>query len=169
VDPNYPRAHHLLGLEHSLRGDREGAIREFEIAIANYGPDDKARLSQVYNDLGCEYYDMGETAKATHAWKISIEYDPNNEEAVNNFRFLGRLLPSEFEGKTEVEIIQEAPRPEDAFQKLLEGKSFPTISAMEEEKERIIALWNNTARAELGGRTPAEVYGTKSEEASCFE
>ncbi len=79
IDPNYAKAHSLLGNIYSDMGRPIEAINEFKQALKN-DPDN----SKTYNNIGVEYYKIGKKEMAFNAFKKAIKLDPANYEAYNN-------------------------------------------------------------------------------------
>ncbi len=79
IDPNYAKAHSLLGTIYSDIGKSLDAISEFIKALKN-----DPKNSKIYNNLGVEYYKIGKIKEAFINFKKALEIDTNNYEAYNN-------------------------------------------------------------------------------------
>src|SRR4030067_2894775 len=65
------RAHFDKGVEFSLKGDLDAAVREYEAAI-KIKPD----IPEAHNNLGCAYMDQGDLDKAVDHKKKALELTP---------------------------------------------------------------------------------------------
>lgn len=88
LDPNFPRARYIKGIDCQNGGDLKQAEKEFEIAIENYPKyPDKMRnehLSEAHTNLGTVFYLQGKKEEAIGQWRLAVSYDANNTEARNN-------------------------------------------------------------------------------------
>lgn len=84
TNPNHPRAYYIRGLSLKQQGDFEGAIKAYEIAIANYPSSDQYHLNETYNNLGTVFYAMGDLLKAKSAWEQALLYLPSDKMTQQN-------------------------------------------------------------------------------------
>lgn len=70
ADPG--KEHFEKGVQHSLKGEIDQAIKEYE-TVLTYNPNS----SEAYNNLGFAYYDKGEIDKAIENQKKALEINPN--------------------------------------------------------------------------------------------
>lgn len=59
VNPHHPRANYMRGIDCKLRGDWDGAIAAYQIAIKHYPKTDRYHLNETYNNLGSAFYEKG--------------------------------------------------------------------------------------------------------------
>lgn len=86
VNPNHPRTHYLLGLDHKLNGRLNLAATAYETAIAHYPVTDKFHLNETWNNLGGVYFDQGKFDLAKGAWEKALMYMPSDVMTKNNLR-----------------------------------------------------------------------------------
>lgn len=86
VNPRYPRAHYLQGIDFRNKGDCESAIAAYRRAIQYYLPTDHYHLNEVFNNLGSVYHEMGKHSEAIEAWQIALDYSPTDQTALRNLR-----------------------------------------------------------------------------------
>lgn len=79
VDPEYAKAHSLLGSIYSELGRNKEAIQSFQMALQS-----DPSNSKTWNNLGVEYNYVGNHQKAFDSFKQAIRIDPNNYQAYNN-------------------------------------------------------------------------------------
>lgn len=85
-NPNHPRAHYLLGLDHSEHERFEEAAAAYQRAIAHYPATDKYHLNETWNNLGNVYYRDNRIAEAKGAWEKALTYAPRDEVTRRNLR-----------------------------------------------------------------------------------
>lgn len=85
-NPNHPRAHYLLGLDHSEHDRLEDAAAAYERAIECYPPTDKFHLNETWNNLGNVYYRADRLQEAKGAWEKALTYAPHDEVTRRNLR-----------------------------------------------------------------------------------
>ena len=104
-NPNHPRAHYLLGLDHSEHERLKDAAAAYERAIECYPVTDKYHLNETWNNLGNVYYRDGRIQEAKGGWEKALTYAPHDEvtrrnlhECIYNNRALseGMRTPSPF-------------------------------------------------------------------------
>lgn len=83
---NHPRAHYLLGLDHSEHGRLKDAAAAYERAVECYPATDKYHLNETWNNLGNVYYRDNRIQKAKGAWEKALTYAPRDEVARRNLR-----------------------------------------------------------------------------------
>lgn len=84
INPNHPRAHYLRGLSLKAQGDFQGAIKAYEMAIANYPPSDHYHLNEAYTSLGTVFYHIGDMAKTKSAWEKALLFLPSDKTTRQN-------------------------------------------------------------------------------------
>ncbi len=97
-NPNHPRAHYLLGLDHSEHERLEEAATAYERAIACYPATDKYHLNEAWNNLANVYYRADRIQEAKGAWEKALTYAPGDELTHRNLRkfiYDNRALPQE--------------------------------------------------------------------------
>ncbi|OGQ62270.1 MAG: hypothetical protein A2V21_309000 [Deltaproteobacteria bacterium GWC2_55_46] len=70
ADPG--KEHFEKGVQHSLKGELDEAIKEYE-TVLTYNP----QSAEAYNNLGFAFYDKGAYDKAVESQKKAIEMNPN--------------------------------------------------------------------------------------------
>jgi len=85
------RLHFDKGIEFSLRGDYDGAIKEYEAAIAI-----NPNIPEAHNNLGFAYMDKGELEKAEQHQKKALELKP---DLANGYFGLAMLYEKMGKGK----------------------------------------------------------------------
>lgn len=83
-NPGHPRAHYLLGLDHSEHERLEEAMTAYERAIECYPATDKFHLNETWNNLGNVYFRDDRAREAKGAWEKAVTYAPHDEVARNN-------------------------------------------------------------------------------------
>lgn len=69
ADPG--KEHFEKGVQHSLKGELDQAIKEYE-TVLTYNP----KSAEAYNNLGFAFYDKGDFSKAVEFQQKSIELNP---------------------------------------------------------------------------------------------
>ena len=69
ADPG--KEHFEKGVQHSLKGEIDQAIKEYE-TVLTYNP----KSSEAYNNLGFAYYDKGDFDKAAENQRKALEINP---------------------------------------------------------------------------------------------
>jgi len=85
-NPNHPRAHYLLGLDHSEHERLKDAAAAYERAIQCYPATDKYHLNETWNNLGNVYYRDNRIQEAKGAWEKALTYAPRDEVTRSNLR-----------------------------------------------------------------------------------
>ena len=85
-NPKHPRAHYLLGLDHSEHERLKDAAAAYERAIAGYPSTDKFHLNETWNNLANVYYRDGRIQQAKGAWEKALTYAPRDEVTRRNLR-----------------------------------------------------------------------------------
>lgn len=85
-NPNHPRAHYLLGLDHSEHERLEEAAAAYVRATECYPATDKFHLNETWNNLGNVYYRRGSVQEAKGAWEKALTYAPHDEVTRRNLR-----------------------------------------------------------------------------------
>lgn len=85
-NPNHPRAHYVLGLDHSEHERLEEAAAAYERAIECYPATDKFHLNETWNNLGNVYYRANRVREAKGAWEKALTYAPSDEVTRRNLR-----------------------------------------------------------------------------------
>jgi tetratricopeptide (TPR) repeat protein len=85
-NPNHPRAHYLLGLDHSQHERFGDAAAAYERAIKCYPATDKFHLNETWNNLGNVYYRADRVREAKGAWEKALTYAPRDELTRRNLR-----------------------------------------------------------------------------------
>ncbi|HET9233038.1 MAG TPA: tetratricopeptide repeat protein, partial [Candidatus Eisenbacteria bacterium] len=85
-NPNHPRAHYLLGLDHSEHERLADAAAAYERAIECYPATDKFHLNETWNNLGNVYYRGNRVQEAKGAWEKALTYAPQDEVTRRNLR-----------------------------------------------------------------------------------
>jgi hypothetical protein len=111
-------------------------------------------FSSFYCLLGNSFFSQLKVGLATHCWRWAVILNPLNQEAIENFRFLGHLLPQEFTGSQERSWLRQAPRQEDWILKNIQGKVFTDNEAYRKKYEELLEIWETTPRLELGSKSP---------------
>lgn len=83
-NPNHPRAHYLLGLDHSEHERYTEAAAAYERAIECYPATDKYHLNETWNNLGNVYYRDDRIREAKGAWEKALTYSPRDEVTRRN-------------------------------------------------------------------------------------
>lgn len=83
-NPQHPRAHYLLGIDHREHERLDAAIDEYRKAIENYPRSDRFHLNETWNNLGTAYHELGDLAQAKEAWETAIMLMPSDEMSVQN-------------------------------------------------------------------------------------
>jgi tetratricopeptide (TPR) repeat protein len=81
-----PRAHYLLGLDHSEHERLEEATAAYERATECYPATDKFHLNETWNNLANVYYRRGSVQEAKGAWEKAVTYAPHDELTRRNLR-----------------------------------------------------------------------------------
>jgi tetratricopeptide (TPR) repeat protein len=85
-NPKHPRAHYLLGLDHSEHERFEDAAAAYERAIECYPATDKFHLNETWNNLGTVYYGSDRIREAKGAWEKALTYAPHDELTRRNLQ-----------------------------------------------------------------------------------
>jgi hypothetical protein len=83
-NPQHPRAHYLMGIEHMQQRRIAAAIEEYKKAIENYPKTDRFHLNETWNNLGTAYFEARHYEGAKEAWQTAIMLMPSDEVAVRN-------------------------------------------------------------------------------------
>lgn len=75
-NPNHPRTHYLLGLDHADHERLEAAVVAYQRAIACYPATDKYHLNETWNNLANVYYRLERHRDAKGAWEKALTYAP---------------------------------------------------------------------------------------------
>jgi tetratricopeptide (TPR) repeat protein len=97
-NPKHPRAHYLIGLDHSEHERFEEAADAYERAIQGYPATDKFHLNETWNNLGNVYYRGNRVREAKGAWEKALTYAPHDELTRRNlqtFIYDNAVLPDE--------------------------------------------------------------------------
>lgn len=97
-NPKHPRAHYLLGLDHSEHERLKDAASAYERAIECYPATDKYHLNETWNNLGNVYFRDGLIREAKGAWEKALTYAPRDEVTRRNlseFIYDNRALSEE--------------------------------------------------------------------------
>ncbi len=86
INPDYPKAHYILGNLHQEAGNYEKAIDEYEKAIRHYPETGKKDIADVYQNLGCALWELRRREEALDAWKTCLKYDPKQKYAKRNLK-----------------------------------------------------------------------------------
>jgi tetratricopeptide (TPR) repeat protein len=86
VNPNHPRANYIRGIDCKRRGDWNGAIAAYQVAIANYPKTDRYHLNECYNNLGTSYFEKGEFEQAKASWEQAFALLPSDKVVRENLR-----------------------------------------------------------------------------------
>ncbi len=114
IDPDYAKAHALLGSIYSEMGYTQKAIKEYSTEV-EIEPDN----AKAWNNLGVEYNKIGNIKKAFECFKKSIEIDPYNYEAYNNLAVTLEHFHKYNEAiKSYLKAIQLNPKYKDAYYNL---------------------------------------------------
>lgn len=84
INPNHPRSHYLRGIMLNDQGDIQGAIVEYEMAIANYPKSDHFHLNEAYNNLGTAFHALNDLTKAKIAWEQALVHLPSDKMTKRN-------------------------------------------------------------------------------------
>jgi tetratricopeptide (TPR) repeat protein len=84
VNSLHPRANYMRGIDCKLRGDLDGAIAAYQIAISNYPKTDRYHLNEAYNNLGTAFFEKGETVLAKSAWEQALVLLPSDKMVRQN-------------------------------------------------------------------------------------
>jgi tetratricopeptide (TPR) repeat protein len=85
-NPKHPRAHYMLGLDHSEHERLEDAAAAYERAIECYPATDKFHLNETWNNLGNVHHRGGRIQDAKGAWEKALTYAPRDEVTRRNLR-----------------------------------------------------------------------------------
>lgn len=85
-NPNHPRAHYLLGLDHSEHERLKDAAAAYERALECYPATDKYHLNETWNNLGNVYYRDNRIQEAKGAWEKALTYAPRDAVTRSNLR-----------------------------------------------------------------------------------
>ena len=85
-NPNHPRSHYLLGLDHSEHERLEAAVVAYQRAIACYPATDKYHLNETWNNLANMYYRLERHREAKGAWEKALTYAPYDEVTRRNLQ-----------------------------------------------------------------------------------
>jgi tetratricopeptide (TPR) repeat protein len=86
INPDYPKAHCILGVLHHEAGNYEKAIDEYEKAIQHFPETGKKDIADVYQNLGCALWETRRRDEALDAWKTCLKYDPKQKYAKRNLK-----------------------------------------------------------------------------------
>lgn len=75
----------FVAMTESERGDHNQAIKTLKGALQYPNSDDE--LSELWQYIGDTYYTMGRTSKAFAAYRKSLDYNPDNAVALNNYAY----------------------------------------------------------------------------------
>jgi Tfp pilus assembly protein PilF len=84
VNPQHPRTHYLLGLDHAENGRLKEAKESYRTAIANYPESDRYHLNESWNNLANIHHREGDMALAKEAWEKAVMYMPADKTARDN-------------------------------------------------------------------------------------
>jgi tetratricopeptide (TPR) repeat protein len=79
-DPLAPEEHLDLGVAYEKKGEFDGAIKEYNLAVK------KIPLANLY--LGNVYFQKGDLGQAEKYYRRAIRKDPGHADAYNNFAWL---------------------------------------------------------------------------------
>jgi len=83
ANPQYPTAHHNLGMAYYLQGDLEQAIEQFQMAI-----DLDSSYASPHYALGRIYDDQNQTEAALNEFQRAVELDPAMSEAYSELGYI---------------------------------------------------------------------------------
>lgn len=86
INPDYPKAHYILGMLHHEAGNYEKTIDEYEKAIQHFPETGKKDIADVYQNLGCALWETRRRDEALDAWKTCLKYDPKQKYAKRNLK-----------------------------------------------------------------------------------
>jgi tetratricopeptide (TPR) repeat protein len=86
VNPNHPRAHYLIGIDHVRHERLKEAALAYERAIACYPVTAKYHLNETWNNLANLYYRDKRVHEAKGAWEKALTYSPHDEVTLSNLR-----------------------------------------------------------------------------------
>ena len=153
-EPAHPRGNHLRAMEllEAKRFDAaEVCLRKAE---EGYASRRVGELSELYTDWGNLHFERKDTIKAVLSWRRALKLFPDNDIAQKN---LARFEDVRFGDSVTInEMIQQARHPSQVLAHLMRSQEFKTHAEAEQFADYIMNLWNQTPRAELGGKTPRE-------------
>ena len=89
------KEHFDKGVQFSLKGQLDDAIKEYE-AVITYNP----KSAEAHNNLGFAYFDKGDIDKAIEHQKMAVEVNPN---LANGYYGLALALESKGDKKAAIE------------------------------------------------------------------
>lgn len=82
--PDNPRMYLMLGAIFSQDKDYDKALKELSHALELVDTNDVELMSQIYQSIGDNHYQLGEKGEAFAAYASSLTYNPTNYLALNN-------------------------------------------------------------------------------------
>jgi len=83
TSPSSPNTHNNLGDVYGRHGDKEGALKEFQTAIAL-----KPNYADAYHNLANTYRELNQLDKALENYQKALEYNPNLWQSYQNIAAL---------------------------------------------------------------------------------
>lgn len=85
--PDNPRMYLMLGVIMMENEEYEKALKEYNNALSYADTTDTDLMSQLYQTIGDTYYKMKDSGKAFEYYAKSLEQNPDNSLALNNYAY----------------------------------------------------------------------------------
>lgn len=84
LKPHDHRAHYNRGLAYASQRAYQQAMVDFGEALRQVSPLDRATLSEIHNEMGLTYLDLGNDRSALASFTQAVVFNPSNARAVYN-------------------------------------------------------------------------------------
>ncbi len=154
--PEKARAHYKEGIEESNNGNREAAIEEFKLAIAEH-----PYFTMAFNDLGVQYLKLNRLEDADQAFQSALKLNPDSFPALINRGITNVIMKRYGEA---VPILRKALRQdaESAAGHYLLGQALANLGLFDyAEKELLISLKLGKEQMKEAHRILAIIYSSR--------
>lgn len=154
--PEKARNHYQKGIEESGKDNREAAIEEFKLAIAEH-----PSFTMAFNELGVQYLKLGRLEEADQAFQSALKIDPDSFAALTN-RGIAMVMMNRY-GEA-VPVLRDALKENDqsAVCHYFLGQALANLGLFDEaEKELVISLKMGKEQMKEAHRILAIIYSSR--------
>lgn len=154
--PERARNHYQKGIEESGKDNREAAIEEFKLAIAEH-----PSFTMAFNELGVQYLKLGRLEEADQAFQSALKIDPDSFAALTN-RGIAMVMMNRY-GEA-VPVLRDALKENDqsAVCHYFLGQALANLGLFDEaEKELVISLKMGKEQMKEAHRILAIIYSSR--------
>jgi Flp pilus assembly protein TadD len=151
-------------IEQSKKGDRDGAIEQLKLAIAEY-----PSFTQAFNELGVQYLKLNRLTEADEAFQGALKIEPTSFPALINRGIANVMLKRYGEA---VPILRKALKSDDqsAVGHYFLGQSLANLGLFDDaEKELLTSLKLGKEEMKEAHRILAIIYASRGEKVKAAE